>query len=46
MKKSAWFLLHRVRLAMQDEDAATRKLFGEIEIDESFIGGTARNMHK
>lgn len=43
-QKSAWFLLHRIRLAMQ---AGTfKKLSGEIEVDETFIGGLARNMHE
>ena len=44
-QKTAWFMLHRVRLAMQD-DCKGGKLSGEIEIDETFIGGKARNMHK
>jgi transposase-like protein len=43
-QKSAWFLLHRIRLAMQKE--SFDKLSGEIEADETFIGGKARNMHK
>jgi transposase-like protein len=44
-QKTAWFMLQRVRLAMK---AGTfwHKLDGEIEADESFIGGLARNMHK
>jgi transposase-like protein len=44
-QKTAWFMLQRARLAMQD-DHKGGKLSGEIEIDESFIGGKARNMHK
>lgn len=44
-QKTAWFMLHRVRLAMQD-DRTGGKLSGEIEVDESYIGGKARNMHK
>jgi transposase-like protein len=44
-QKTAWFMLQRARLAMQD-DRKGGKLSGEIEIDESFIGGKARNMHK
>jgi transposase-like protein len=44
-QKSAWFLLHRIRLAMQDEHWGG-KLAGEVECDETFIGGLARNMHK
>src|SRR5438874_5258594 len=43
-QKSAWFMLHRVRLAMQD-DFFGSKLGGEVEVDETFIGGKARNMH-
>jgi hypothetical protein len=45
MEKTAWFLDHRIRLAMQDEYRGGR-LGGEIEVDETFIGGKARNMHK
>ena len=44
-QKSAWFLLHRIRLAMQDEHWGGM-LGGEVEADETFIGGKARNMHK
>lgn len=43
-QKSAWHMLHRIRLAMQNE--STEKLDGEIEADETYIGGKARNMHK
>jgi transposase-like protein len=43
-QKSAWFLLHRIRLAMRT--GTFQKLDGEIEADETFIGGKARNMHK
>jgi transposase-like protein len=44
-QKSAWFMLHRVRLAMQD-DLSGGMLGGEVEVDETFIGGKVRNMHK
>jgi transposase-like protein len=44
-QKTAWFMLHRVRLAMQD-DLTGGSLSGEVEVDETFIGGKARNMHK
>ena len=44
-QKTAWFMLHLIRLAMQDERKGG-KLSGEVEIDETFIGGKARNMHK
>jgi len=43
-QKSAWHMLHRIRLAMQ---AGTfRKIMGTIESDETFVGGRAKNMHK
>jgi transposase-like protein len=44
-QKAAWFMLQRLRLAMQD-DLTGGKLSGEVEADETFIGGKARNMHK
>jgi len=44
-QKTAWFMLHRIRLAMQDEKLGG-KLGGEVEVDETFIGGKARFMHK
>lgn len=43
-QKSAWFMLHRIRLAMQDE--SFQKLSGIVEVDETLIGGKARFMHK
>jgi len=43
-QKSAWFMLQRIRLAMQD-DFFGSKVGGEVEVDETFIGGKARNMH-
>ncbi len=43
-QKSAWFMMHRIRLAMQT--GTFRKLSGEVEADETFIGGRARFMHK
>ncbi len=42
-QKSAWFMLQRLRKALQDEH--NTKLGGQVEVDESFIGGKARNMH-
>src|SRR6266850_7705476 len=42
-QKSAWFMLHRIRLAMQDD--TPEKMKGRVEADETFIGGLARNMH-
>ena len=43
-QKTAWFMLHRIRLAMQDRYFGS-KLSGEVEADETFIGGKSRNMH-
>ena len=42
-QKTAWFMNHRIRKAMQDGSFV--KLGGEVEVDETFIGGKARNMH-
>src|SRR6202795_3189882 len=45
-QKSAWFMLHRIRLAMQVRSFL--KLGGpdgEVEVDETFVGGAARFMH-
>jgi transposase-like protein len=42
-QKTAWFMLHRIRLAAQSK--TFNKLGGEVEVDETFIGGKARNMH-
>ncbi len=42
-QKTAWFMLHRIRLAMQN---GSMILSGDVEADESYIGGKARNMHK
>src|SRR6266699_2234405 len=41
-QKTAWFMNHRIRLAMQEGGF---NLSGEVEVDETFIGGKARNMH-
>lgn len=43
-QKSAWFMLHRIRLAMQT--GSFDKFSGTVEADETYIGGKARNMHK
>jgi transposase-like protein len=44
-QKTAWFMLQRIRLAMQT-GSFMRKLNGSVEVDETYIGGKARNMHK
>jgi len=43
-QKSAWFMLHRLRMLMHEDDESP--LSGEIEMDETFVGGKAKNMHK
>lgn len=43
-QKSAWFVLHRIRIAMQT--GTIEKLSGEVEVDETYVGGKASNMHK
>jgi transposase-like protein len=46
-QKSAWFMLHRIRLALRESNWS--KLGGEsggpIEVDETFIGPDPRKMH-
>jgi hypothetical protein len=37
-------MLHRIREAMQDK--SSNKLGGEVDVDETFIGGKSRNMHR
>jgi transposase-like protein len=43
-QKTAWFMLHRIRLAMQDGTISNMK--GICEADETYIGAKARYMHK
>ena len=44
-QKTAWFMVHRIRLAMQT-GSFMKKMSGEVEVDETYIGGKARNMHR
>jgi transposase-like protein len=48
-QKTAWFMLHRLREVLQNREYGT-KMGGEdsgaVEVDESFVGGKLRNMHK
>ena len=43
-QKSAWFMMHRIRLALQT--GTMEKMKGRVESDETFIGGRSRFMHK
>lgn len=43
-QKTGWFMLQRIRLAMQT--GTIEKFGGIVEADETFIGGLGRNMHK
>jgi len=43
-QKTAWFMLQRIRLAMGDDSIGP--FSGQVEVDETFIGGAARFMHK
>ncbi len=43
-QKSAWFMLHRLRIALQQTQGGG-KMSGHVEMDETYIGGKARNMH-
>jgi transposase-like protein len=48
-QKTAWFMLQRLRLALQDEFYGNKLGTGpdsEVEVDETYIGRKARNMHK
>jgi len=45
-QKSAWFMLHRIRLAMQNNSFLRMgQEGGPVEADETFVGGTPKNMH-
>src|SRR5262249_37507525 len=47
-QKSAWFMMHRIRLAMSGKGRGTSKIGGSgpREVDENFIGGRVKNMRK
>jgi len=41
--RTAWYMCHRIRAAMQSPEF--KKLAGVVEIDETYIGGKAKNRH-
>jgi histone H3/H4/transposase-like protein len=43
-QKTGWFMLHRIRLAMQT--GSFEKMSGDTEADETFVGGLAKFMHR
>jgi transposase-like protein len=43
-QKTGWFMLHRIRKAMESRSFA--KLSGTVEVDETFVGGQAKFMHR
>jgi transposase-like protein len=47
-QKSAWFMLHRIREAMRDESVVKfgGPESGPVEVDETYVGGRIRNMHR
>ena len=46
-QKSAWFMLHRIRLAMENESFTKMgSPMAPVEVDETFIGGKPQNMHR
>jgi transposase-like protein len=48
-QKTAWFMLHRLRVVLKARDMGTKlggKDSGGVEVDETFVGGKLRNMHR
>ncbi|HUX05574.1 MAG TPA: IS1595 family transposase, partial [Acidimicrobiales bacterium] len=43
-QKTAWFMNHRIRLAMAS--GTFQKLSGTVEVDETYVGGLGKNMHR
>jgi transposase-like protein len=48
-QKTAWFMLQRLRLALKAKELGIKfgsNDGGEVEVDESFVGGKLKNMHR
>jgi hypothetical protein len=45
-QKSAWFMLHRIREAMTTGEGKIGGAWKEVEVDETFVGGKSKFMHK
>jgi transposase-like protein len=43
-QKTSWFMLHRIRLAMRNQ--SIERLTGEVEVDETYVGGAKYKMNK
>ncbi len=43
-QKTAWFMLHRIREMLQDK--SPHQLQGEVEVDETLVGGSEKNKHR
>jgi transposase-like protein len=45
-QKTAWFILHRIRVAMADQTGLIGGGSAPVECDETFVGGNVQKMHK